>query len=328
MEVIERAACVGGGVVGGGWVARWLHNGIDVDVFDPDPRAESRMARVLANADRAHSRLVGPGHRRRGTLRFRDSLDAAVGEAQLVQESVPERLELKRSVLAEIDRAAPSDALIGSSTSGLLPSALQAEMVRPERFVVLHPFVPVYLLPLVEVVAGERTHAHTVERARAHSERIGMRPLVVRREVAAFVADRLMEALWREALWLVKDDVATVEEVDDAIRFGCGLRWAQMGTFQLYGIAGGEGGMRDFMAQFGPALEWPWSKLTDVPEMDDALVDKIAAQTEAQADGRSVDELERVRDDNLIAILQGLAGEGWGAGATLGPYLEALRRAR
>ncbi len=328
MTTIERAACVGGGVVGAGWVSRWLHNGIDVDVFDPDPRAEARMARVLVSADRAYARLLGPEHRRRGTLRFHDALDSAVAEAQLIQESVPERLDVKRAVLADIDRAAPAEALIGSSTSGLLPSELQADMVRPERFVVLHPFVPVYLLPLVEVVAGERTAPETVERARAHSERIGMKPLVVRREVAAFVADRLMEALWREALWLVKDDVATVEEIDDAIRFGCGLRWAQMGTFQLYSIAGGEGGMRDFMAQFGPALEWPWSKLTDVPEMDDALVEKIASQTEVQADGRTVDELERVRDDNLVGILQALAQQGWGAGATLGPYLEALRRSR
>ena len=140
-------------------------------------------------------------------------------------------------------------------------------MTHPERFVVGHPFNPVYLLPLVEVVAGEQTSEETVERALAFYASIGMKPLRVRKEIDGFVADRLLEALWREALWLVHDDVATVEEVDDAIRYGAGLRWAQMGTFLTYRIAGGEDGMRHFLAQFGPALEWPWTKLTDVPEL-------------------------------------------------------------
>ena len=147
-----------------------------------------------------------------------------------------------------------------------------------------------------------------------------MHPLVLRREIEAFVADRLMEALWREALWLVHDGIATAAEVDDAVRYGCGLRWAQMGTFQTFNIAGGEAGMRHFLAQFGPALKWPWTKLMDVPEMDAALIDRIADQVDAQAGGRTVDELERIRDDNLVAILQALRSTGWGAGATLAAH--------
>jgi carnitine 3-dehydrogenase len=230
---------------------------------------------------------------------------------------VPENEELKRRLLVEIETHARPDALVCSSTSGLLPSRLQAEMANPTRFLVGHPFNPVYLLPLVEVVGGERTSEESIERALALYAGLGMHPLRIRREIDGFVADRLLEALWREALWLVRDDVATVEEIDDAIRFGAGLRWAQMGTFLTYRIAGGDAGMRHFLAQFGPALEWPWTKLTDVPELTDELVDKIAAQSDAQADGLSVGELERLRDDNLVAILQALRARGYGAGALL-----------
>jgi len=153
---------------------------------------------------------------------------------------------------------------------------------------------------------------------------VGMHPLVLRKELDAFVADRLLEALWREALWLVHDDVATVGEVDDAIRYGAGLRWAFMGTFMTYRIAGGEQGMRHFLAQFGPTLELPWTKLTDVPELSDGLLDKVVAQSEQQAAGRSIRELERLRDDCLVAVLQGLRPHRFGAGEVLGDYERTL----
>jgi carnitine 3-dehydrogenase len=183
-----------------------------------------------------------------------------------------------------------------------------------------HPFNPVYLLPLVEVVGGERTSEDALDRASAFYASVGMYPLRVRTEIDGFLADRLLEALWREALWLVSDDVATVEEVDDAIRFGAGLRWAQMGSFLTYRIAGGEAGMRHFLAQFGPALEWPWTKLTDVPELTPELVEKVAAQSDAQAAGLSVRELERLRDDNLVALLQALRSQRFAAGAILAEH--------
>src|SRR5581483_3526933 len=233
-------------------------------------------------------------------------------DAEVVQESAPEDEELKRRLLREIDAAAPPDALVCSSTSGLLPSRLQAEMGRPERFVVGHPFNPVYLLPLVEVVPGERTAPDTVEQAAAFYRTIGMKPLCLQREVEGFVADRLLEGLW-----LVHDGVATAEEVDDAIRYGPGLRWAQMGSFLTYRIAGGEDGMRHFLDQFGPALQWPWSRLTEVPELGDEFLETLSAQSDAQAGGLSVRELERVRDDNLVSLLQALRDRDYGAGALL-----------
>jgi carnitine 3-dehydrogenase len=151
-----------------------------------------------------------------------------------------------------------------------------------------------------------------------------MHPLVVRTEIDGFIADRLLEAMWREALWLVNDDVATVSEIDDAMRYGAGLRFALMGTFLTYRIAGGEAGMRHFLAQFGPALQWPWTKLTDVPELTDELVDKIAAQSDAQADGLSVRELEQLRDDCLVALLQGLRGQSYAGGETLAVWERGL----
>ena len=309
-------ALVGGGVIGGGWAGRLVENGVDVVVFDPHPQAERRVREVLANAERAWKQLtLAPRHR--GSVTFAASLEEAVRDADVIQESTPEDEQLKVQLLAEIGAHARPDALVCSSTSGLLPSRLQTDMPHPERFVVGHPFNPVYLLPLVEVVPGAQTSQQTVERAVTFYESLGMKPLRVGTEIDGFVADRLLEALWREALWLVHDGVATVEEVDDAIRYGPGLRWAQMGTFMTYRIAGGEDGMRHFLAQFGPALQWPWTKLTDVPALTDDLLERIGAQSDAQAGGLSVRELERLRDDNLVALLQALRARDYAAGEVL-----------
>ena len=328
MGTIGKAACIGGGVIGAGWVARLLLNGIDVSLFDPAPDAARKVDEVMAGARRAYQAMTDtlPAE---GTLTLAASLAEAVTDADLIQESVPERLDLKHKVLAEIDAHARPDALIGSSTSGLKPTDMQAPMARPERLVVAHPFNPVYLLPLVEIVGGEKTAPETVEKAKAIYASIGMKPVVIRKEIDAFVGDRLLEALWREALWLIKDGVTTVEELDDIIRYSFGLRWAQMGLFETYRIAGGEAGMRHFMAQFGPCLEWPWTKLTDVPELTDELVETIATQSDEQAAGLSIRELEAIRDDNLVAIMRALAasqgGKGWGAGEALNSYARQLK---
>jgi len=323
-DLPRTVALLGGGVIGGGWAARFALNGVDVRLYDPAPDAEQTVAEMLDNARRAARRLTLAPLPAEGSVTLAPSLEEAVAGAAFVQESAPEREGLKRDLLAAASRAAPPDTVFATSTSGLLPSRLQADMEHPERLTVGHPFNPVYLLPLVEVCGGEQTAPETVERASAVYRALGMRPLVVRREIDAFVADRLLEALWREALWLVADDVATVEEVDDAIRFGAGLRWACMGTFLTYRIAGGTAGMRHFMEHFGPALELPWTKLTDVPELTEELLDKIVAQSDAQAAGRSVRELERLRDDCLVSLIQGLRTHDVGAGAVLAAYEREL----
>src|ERR671911_943348 len=313
----RSVALLGGGVIGGGWAARFMLNGVDVRLFDPDADAGHNVDAMLQNARRAYRKLTLAPLPPEGELALVGSVEEAVEGVDFVQESAPEREDVKRALLGAACRGAGADVIIASSTSGLRPSRLQADMAHPERFVVGHPFNPVYLLPLVELCGGEQTAPETVERAAEVYRGLGMRPLVLRREVDAFVADRLLEALWREALWLVADDVATVAEIDDAIRFGAGLRWSSMGTFLTYRIAGGEAGMRHFLAQFGPALQLPWTKLTDVPELTDELVEKLASQSDEQAAGLSVRELERLRDDNLIAVIQALRAQRYAAGEVL-----------
>jgi carnitine 3-dehydrogenase len=310
----RRAALLGSGVIGGGWAARLLLSGVDVALYDPAPEGAETARAALERGRRAWSRLTLVTPPTPGTLTLVDTVAEAVAGAELVQESAPEREPLKLDLLARACEAAPADAIIASSTSGLLPTRISSAMAHPERFLVAHPFNPVYLLPLVELCGGARTAPETIERAASLYRALGMHPLIVRHEIDGFIADRLLEALWREALWLVHDGVATAEEIDDALRYGPGLRWSTMGTFMIYRLAGGDPGMRHFMAQFGPALKLPWTKLTEVPELDDELIDRLVAQSDAQAAGRSIEELARIRDDCLVAVLSGLRGQAWGAG--------------
>jgi carnitine 3-dehydrogenase len=321
---IRTVGLVGGGVIGAGWAARCLLDGRNVTVFDPDPEIGRKLDEVIGNARRARRRLMPDVHIPEGRLTVAASVEEAVADADFVQESLPEREDLKRRVLAAASRAMRPGVILASSTSGLLPSRLQLDMDDPGRLVVGHPFNPVYLLPLVEVCGGERTAPETAPRAAAFYRSIGMHPLMIRKEIDGFVADRLLEALWREALWLVHDGVATTEEVDDAIRYGAGLRWSFMGTFLIYRIAGGEAGMRHFMAQFGPALKWPWTKLMDVPELTGAFLDALAAQSDAQAAGIGIRDLERRRDDCLVSVLSGLRAQDYGAGSTVKRHEELL----
>jgi carnitine 3-dehydrogenase len=321
---LRPVAVLGGGVIGAGWVARLIENGLDVAVFDPAPDAEAKLAAALANADAAYAKLFTAPRRAKGRLRRAASVGEACAGAGLIVEAVPERLELKHRVYAEAETTAAADALIASSTSGLKPSDLQAPLYHPERLLVAHPFNPVYLLPVVEIVAGRQTAEAAVARAMAFYPTLGMKPVRIRQEIEAFVGDRLLEALWREALWLIRDGICTTAELDDIVRYGFGLRWAQLGVFDTYRVAGGEAGMRHFMAQFGPCLRWPWTRLTEVPEFDDALVELIAGQSDAQSGHIPIRELERIRDDNLVAIQKALQATHWGAGALLAQHEAAL----
>ena len=320
MSDTMKAAIIGGGVIGGGWAARFLLNGWDVSVYDPDPEAMRKIGAVLENARRSLPSLYDRAMPSEGRLGFCDSIEATVDGAQWIQESVPERLDIKHSTLNDVQAHAPERAIIGSSTSGFKPSELQSGIPGPEQVFVAHPFNPVYLLPLVELVPSGANTKSVTDRAAEILTSIGMKPLVVRKEIDAHIADRFLEAVWREGLWMIKDGIATTEEIDDAIRYGFGLRWAQMGLFETYRIAGGEAGMKHFISQFGPALEWPWTKLMDVPELTDELVDTITAQSDAQSGHMSIRELERLRDDNLIGIMRALRKTGSGAGGTVNEH--------
>jgi carnitine 3-dehydrogenase len=304
---IRRLALVGGGVIGSGWAARALAHGLDVVATDPAPGAEGKMRSAVENAWPALQRVgLKPGADLK-RLSFVGSVEEAVAEADFVQESAPEREDLKRRLHAQIDAAAAKpDVVIASSSSGLLPSRFQADCKHPERVVVGHPFNPVYLLPLVEVLGGEKTSAEAIDRAMAFYRSIGMYALKVRTEVPGYIADRLQEALWREALHMVAEGVATTSEIDDSIRFGPGLRWSFFGTCLIFHMAGGDEGMKHMLAQFGPALELPWTKLK-APKLTDELTQRMVEGTQAQAKGRSVKELERFRDDCLIAVQEAIA---------------------
>lgn len=299
---IKTFAALGSGVIGSGWVARALAHGLDVIAWDPAPGAEQALRKRIDNAWPALEKQgLAPGASQ-SRLTFVDTVETCVREADFIQESAPERLDLKLDLHARISAAAKPDAIIASSTSGLLPSEFYASAVHPERCVVGHPFNPVYLLPLVEIVGAKQTASQAIEAASTVYTALGMRPLHVRKEVPGFIADRLLEALWREALHLVNDGVATTGEIDDAIRFGAGLRWSFMGTFLTYTLAGGDAGMRHFMSQFGPALKLPWTYLP-APELTDTLIDDVVEGTSQQLGDRSIAALERYRDDTLLAVL-------------------------
>jgi len=327
MAQIKSAGVIGAGVIGSGWIARLLLNGVNVCVFDPSKEAPKNVDKVIQNAERAYKNLLKSKLPEKGNLTFAKTIADVSKSSELIIEAVPERLSAKQSVYDEIESNGSKDLIITSSTSGILPSDLQSEMKHPERLIVAHPFNPVYLLPLVELVGGKQTAHKAIDKASTIFTHIGMFPLHIKKEIPAFIADRLLESVWREALWLVNDNVATTEEIDDAIRYGFGLRWAQMGLFETYRLAGGEAGMRHFISQFGPCLEWPWTHLTDVPEFTDELVDKVSSQSDAQSGQYSIDELMQKRDDNLVDFLKALKENRWGAGNLLKEYDEALSNA-
>jgi carnitine 3-dehydrogenase len=260
-----------------------------------------------------------------GTLRIVNSTADAVAGASYIQESTPERIEVKRAVLRSIQEACEGEAIIASSTSGFMPSELQEESLRPEQIIVSHPYNPVYLLPLVEVVGSDRVSKDLIDRASRYLASVSMKPVVLGAEVPAHVGDRLLEALWREALWLVKDGVATTGQIDDIITHSFGLRWAQKGLFETYRVAGGQAGMKHFLEQFGPCLEWPWTKLMDVPDLNEELIDRIVEQSDEQAAGRTVMQLENERDRNLVALLKALRDEDAAAGAFLNEVNKRLK---
>jgi carnitine 3-dehydrogenase len=323
MQTIKTFGAIGTGIIGTGWAARALARGLNVLAFDPGAGAQDRLRDNLAQ--------VWPVLERTGLfpgasvdrLRFCDSLEEVALGAQFIQESAPERIELKTTLHAQIDAVAPADVLIASSTSGLLPSEFQSQCAHPGRVMVGHPFNPVYLLPLVEVLGGEQTDSDNIERAVAVYRDLGMYPLKVRCEVPGFLSDRLQEALWREILHLVNDDVATPEELDAAICYGPGLRWALWGTCQIFHVAAQPGGMGQFLKHFDPSL-FPWTHL-EPPKITGELADKMHSGCERLTGDVPIDELERVRDDALIGILEALQQRNLGAGAVLNQHQKRIR---
>ena len=317
---------VGAGVIGSGWAVRVLARGYDVVAWDPAADGEGRLRGAIERAWPAATELgLFPGADP-SRVRWADSPEEVADAADWVQESAPEDEEIKRTLLRRLDDAAPPHTVIASSSSGLLPTRLAEGFRHPGRLLIGHPFNPVYLLPLVEVVVGQATSADAVAAALEHYDDLVMHPLIVRNEIEGYLSDRLQEALWREVLHLVNEGVATTAELDDAVVYGPGLRWAAMGTNLTFHLAGGEGGMRHMLSQFGPALKLPWTHM-EAPELTEELIEAMAAGTEAQAAGRTVAELERQRDQSLLGVMRALGESGIGAGRLITERDARIQRA-
>ncbi|MFI1620777.1 3-hydroxyacyl-CoA dehydrogenase NAD-binding domain-containing protein [Streptomyces lydicus] len=306
-EDVRRVACIGAGVIGGGWAAHFLARGYDVTAWDPAPDAEDRLRRLVAAAWPALEQIGLAEGASQDRLTVAPTLAAAVADADFVQESAPEKLELKRSLLAELAAAAPPGVVIASSTSGYPMTDMQTvadgSATGAGRLVVGHPFNPPYLIPLVEVVGGERTDREAVEWAARFYDVAGKSVITMDRELPGFIANRLQEALWREALHMVANGEASVEDIDASITEGPGLRWAFMGPCLTFALAGGEGGMAHMLDHFGPSLKSPWTRL-EAPELDRALRDAMVDGCAAAAGERTYADLVAERDQGVIDVLR------------------------
>ena len=312
-------ACIGMGVIGCGWTAHFLGQGYAVRVWDPVEGVKERLNSFLDLAWPAMTDLGLSEGADRNNFVVCETVAEAVEGALLVQESAPERLDLKVELLSELDKSCSSEVVIASSTSGYLVSDMIVNCEdAPERVVVGHPFNPVYLLPLVEVVGGPKTSKEILGKAQNIYESTGKIVLKLDKEVDGFISDRLQEAMWREALHMVANGEATVEQLDLAITAGPGLRWALMGPMLTFHLAGGEGGMAHMLDHFGPSLKSPWTRL-EAPELTRELRDAVVEGCEDEADGRSVAALVNERDKGLIAIIKALrtAGVGTPGGGVL-----------
>ena len=324
MNKIKTIGLLGTGVIGVGWAARALHTGINVVASDIDPKMEDWINEAVENAlPSLQSLTEGITLPPKGKLTFTTDPISMSQQVDFIQENIPEVLDIKRKSLKSIAEVTNKEIIISSSTSGFMPTELQQGMTFPERFIVGHPFNPVYLCPLVEIVGGKETSDKVKNIAKIFYESMGMHTLMLRKEVPGHISDRLQEAMWREILHALNDDIATTGELDESIVYGPGLRWSIMGMNQIYMIAGGKGGARHFIEQFGPALEWPWSHLK-APELSNEIIDRFVEGVEAQSQGKSVREMEKIRDECLVAIQKVLSKYNMGAGKTLNEFKKKI----
>ena len=298
---IRRVCCIGGGPIGSGWAAWFLARGYEVTSYLHDPSEESSLRGLIDTAWVSLEKLGLAQDASRDNLNISFELAEAVKEAEFIQESAPEYIGLKQDLYVKLCDLTDDNVVIASSTSGLLMTDIQAKCSSPQRTVVGHPFNPPYLLPLVEVVGGKRTAPEAVQWLVDFYRHAGKGPLVLPKETPGFIATRLQEAMWREALHMIANGEASAEDIDFAIVNGPGPRWAMMGPCLTYHMGGGEGGMAYCLEQFGPSLKYPWSRLA-APELDQDLFDQLVDGSDRLAQGRDYETLNRERDAALVGI--------------------------
>ena len=300
---VKTVCSIGGGPIGAGWAVFFLAQGLSVKAYLHSEKEEEDYRSMIDTAWISLEKLHNLGSINRNSIQISTNLENAVQNAQFIQESAPEILSLKQDLYAHLGSIVPRDVVICSSTSGLTMTDIQSDCSAAERTVVGHPFNPPYLLPLVEIVGGEKTNSEAVMWVRDFYEYIGKVPLVMNKEIPGFVATRLQEALWREALHMVANDEATPEQIDKALMNGPGPRMAIQGQCLAFHVACGAGGMATNLDQFGPALKLPWTRLT-APELTKKLRDAMVSGCDEITKGRDFESLALERDRKIVEIMK------------------------
>ena len=299
--MIKKIAVIGAGVIGSGWVIRFLAHNKKVIVYDQDPKLKKKVISEIKRAWPFVKKLFNKKKLNFKNFIYETSLSVALKDADFIQECAPENYKLKTTLMENIGKYSRPNAIISSSSSGLLPSKIYSKCKNPSRAIIAHPFNPVYMLPGVEIVPGKRTSKKTLNQAKKFYESISMNPIMLKKELPGFLSDRLQEALWREALHIVNEGYASTQDLDRAIEDGPGMRWSLMGTFLTFHLAGGKYGMKHMLEQFGPALKLPWTKLK-APKLSKKLSDRVISGTRQQAKGKSVATIAKIRDEYLLNL--------------------------
>ena len=299
--MIKKIAVIGTGVIGSGWIIRCLAHNKKVIAFDKDLKLEKKLIVEIKRAWPFTKKLFNKKKLNLKNFKYVTSIEQAVKEADFIQECATENYSIKIKLMNIIGKYAKPNAIISSSSSGLLPTKIYSKCKNPARGMIGHPFNPVYLCPGVEIVAGKKTNKNFLNKANKFYKSISMNPILVKKELPGYLADRLQEALWREGLHIINEGYATTKDLDRAIEDGPGLRWSLMGTFLTFHLAGGKAGMKHMLKQFGPALKLPWTKLK-APKLSKKLSARVIKGTKQQAKGKSVSSISNIRDEYLVNL--------------------------
>ena len=301
MSNIKNVAIIGTGVIGTGWVIRCLAHGKKVRAYDFNLKHKKNLIKEIKRSWPFVKKMFKKKKLNLHNLSFYTNLHDALIKAEFIFECAPENYTIKTKLMKKIGLYSKPNSIISSSSSGLLPSKIYSKCKHPERGLIGHPFNPVYLLPGVEIVPGKKTKKLFLIKAKKFYESISMNPIMVKKELPGYLADRLQEALWREALHIINEGYATTEDLDRAIEDGPGLRYSLMGTFLTFHLAGGKAGMKHMLEQFGPALKLPWTKLK-APKLSKKLSERLISGTKKQAKGKSINQLSNIRDEYLVNL--------------------------
>ena len=301
--MIKKISVIGTGVIGTGWIIRCLVHNKKVIAFDKDTKLKKKLIAEIKRAWPFVKKLFNKNKPDLKNLKYVSTIEEAVKTADFIQECATENYNLKTKLMKNIGKFAKSNAIISSSSSGLLPTKIYSKCKNPSRTMIGHPFNPVYLCPGVEIVPGKKTNKFYLNKAKKFYKSISMNPIMVKKELPGYLSDRLQEALWREALHIINEGYATTEDLDRAIEDGPGMRYSLMGTFLTFHLAGGKAGMKHMLKQFGPALKLPWTKLK-APKLTKKLSARIIKGTKQQSKGKSVTSLSNIRDEYLVNLLK------------------------